>query len=108
MVRVDKSVAVYASERMGKVASEAKDPWETCLKPGGIPPNSTGKGCNVCCAVRCDCERGWETTEAEIWTSGTKAALLQHCNAPGRPCDCDASHSRKPQSYVDNSLIFMA
>lgn len=62
--RVDKSVAVYASERLGNVISEAKDPCEMCRIPGGMPPNSTGSGCIACwVAVRCDCVRGCETRE---------------------------------------------
>ena len=60
--RVDRSVAVYASARIGNVISDAIDPCEMCRGDLAIPPNSAGRGCMTCCAVRWDWERGCEAS----------------------------------------------
>ena len=61
MGRIERSVAVYASARMGNVACEASEPCETCLPCGGMPPSSAGSGAwSVLRAVRCDCVLGCE------------------------------------------------
>lgn len=43
MERVERSVAVYASARMGNVACDASEPCETCRFVWAMPPSSAGK-----------------------------------------------------------------